>query len=303
MASPALQTPVALLIFNRPDLTARVFAAIAAQKPRRLLVVADGPRNEAERELCEQTRAVIDVDWECEVERLYSHGNLGCKLRVSSGLDWVFERAPEAIILEDDCLPSPDFFGFCAEMLERYRDDERVMHISGDCFVPLSDGKADYGFSRYVHVWGWATWRRAWQHYDVKAARWATVRADILALCADKNEARYWNTAFESVFLGELDTWDYQWALACWIQDGLAVVPRVNLVSNLGFRADATHTTTNSKLAALPAQSFRVVNHPAQVERDELADARERKLLIPSQSSALRLARRVLGRVRRRGGR
>ena len=294
-----LETPVALFIFNRPDLTARVFAAIAAQKPRRLLVVADGPRDEAERARCGQARAVVDVDWECEVERLYSHGNLGCKARVSSGLDWVFERASEAIVLEDDCLPSASFFGFCAEMLERYRDDERVMHISGNNFVPLSDASADYGFSKYVHVWGWASWRRAWRHYDVEAARWPEVRADILASCADAFERRYWNRALESVFLGELDTWDYQWALACWIQNGLAITPRVNLVSNLGFRADATHTTQGSGLSELLAHELEVRNHPTRVEADEGADARERKLLIPSRSLARRVASRIARVVRR----
>lgn len=291
-----LETPVVLLIFNRPDLTARVFEAIAAQQPRRLLVVADGPRNEAERELCEQTRAVIQVDWDCEVETNYADENMGCKMRVSSGLDWAFSRVEEAIILEDDCLPAPDFFIFCAEMLERYRNDKRVMHISGDNFVPLSDSSVDYGFSRYVHVWGWATWRRAWLHYDVTATRWPLEREKLLASCADKNEVRYWNAAFESVFRGELDTWDYQWGLACWLQSGLAVVPRVNLVSNLGFRADATHTTNESGLANLPAHEFFVEDHPASVKRDEFADASERALLMRSAP----LLRTFLGRALRR---
>ncbi len=294
-----LQTPVAFFIFKRPDLTARVFAAIAAQKPARLLVVADGPHNEAERALCEQTRALIKVDWPCAVETNYSDENRGCKMRVSSGLDWVFERVEEAIILEDDCLPHPDFFGFCEAMLARYRDDERVMHISGDCFVPLSDASVDYGFSRYVHGWGWASWRRAWRHYDVTAARWPLEREDILAACLDKKEARYWNTAFESVFRGRLDTWDYQWALACWLNQGLAIVPRVNLISNIGFRGDGTHTKDGSGSANLPTGELSVENHPSVVRRDELADARVRALLIHNPPMLRMLWARAIGRARR----
>lgn len=282
-AQTMLETPVAFLIFNRPDLTARVFEAIAARKPSRLLVVADGPRNESKAKLCAQARAVVErVDWDCQVEKNFSEVNLGCGARVSSGLDWVFERAEAAIILEDDCLPSPSFFAFCAEMLERYRDDERVMHVSGDNFAPLSDGSADYGFSRYVHVWGWATWRRAWRHYDAKAACWPAVREAVLASCADATEKSYWDAAFGGVFRGEINTWDFQWALACWVQSGLAIVPRVNLVTNLGFRADATHTGADSALANLPAGELQVERHPRFVMRAACADQRERKLLMPA---------------------
>lgn len=297
-----LETPVAFFIFNRPDLTARVFEAIAQQQPQRLLVVADGPRNEAERELCERARAVIQVDWDCELEMNYADENLGCKKRVSSGLDWVFSRAEAAIILEDDCLPSPDFFGFCAEMLERYRDDERVMHINGTSFVPLTDANVDYGFSKYVHVWGWASWSRAWKHYDVTAARWPAEKRRILAACADAQERRYWDQSFGAVFRGQLDTWDYQWSLACLLESGLAVVPRVNLISNLGFRADATHTKTTSIMADKAAQSLSVRNHPASVERDEIADASERTFAMPTQPSWRFYVSRVARFVRRTTG-
>lgn len=298
-----LETPVAFFIFNRPDLTARVFESIAAQQPRRLLVVADGPRNEAERALCEQTRAVIQVDWDCEVETNYADENRGCKMRVSSGLDWVFSRAEAAIILEDDCLPSPDFFAFCSEMLERYRDDERVMHISGNNFVPLSVASVDYAFSRYIHIWGWASWRRAWQHYDVSIAAWPAARKNILASFSDAGEARYWDMSLDIVFRGRLDTWDYQWGLACWLASGLAIVPRVNLISNLGFRGDATHTHENSPFAALPTHSLRIKSHPASVARDQQADERERALIIPSPSLLRLFVRRVANVARRILGR
>src|SRR4051812_24867462 len=139
------------MVFNRPDLTERVFQAIRAARPKRLLVVADGPRNDAERERCDATRAVIKVDWDCELETNYSDANLGCKRRVGSGISWVFERCEDAIILEDDTLPSPSFFPFCQELLRRYRDDERVMCICGMNLVPepKARGPETYYFSRY----------------------------------------------------------------------------------------------------------------------------------------------------------
>src|SRR5512139_3287315 len=176
MSDWQLKTPVAFIIFNRPDTAERVFAEIAKARPPKLLVVADGPRanRSGEAEKCAATRAIIDrVDWDCEVLTNFSDTNLGCKNRVSSGIDWVFEQVPEAIILEDDCLPHPTFFRFCEELLERYRDDERIGMISGDNFqLGQKRTDASYYFSRYNHIWGWASWRRAWRHYDREASAW-----------------------------------------------------------------------------------------------------------------------------------
>lgn len=277
-AAPAesmpLTTPVAFLIFNRPELTATVFAAIARARPRRLLVVADGPRNDEEAEACERTRAVVrSVDWDCEVLTNFAERNLGCKRRVSSGLDWVFERVEEAIILEDDCLPAPSFFPFCAELLERYREDERVMHVGGDNFQRgASRTEAGYYFSRYSHIWGWASWRRAWRHYDVEMRTWPESRPLIRGLFADTAEADFWADIFDRVHAGEIDTWDYQWLYACWSQSGLAVVPRVNLVSNLGFGPGATHTREEGELSRLPVADIEEVKHPRLVVRHREAD-------------------------------
>src|SRR5687767_13684909 len=165
------RTPVALLVFNRPQATARVFEAVARARPPRLLVVADGPRADRpdDGELCHQTRAIIErVDWPCEVMKDYSDTNLGCRKRVSSGLDWVFSNVADAIILEDDCLPEPSFFPFCEELLERYRDDERVAMIrAGNFLEGRRVASTSYYFSRWFHIWGWATWARAWKHNDV----------------------------------------------------------------------------------------------------------------------------------------
>ena len=275
-----LQTPVAFIIFNRPDTTERVFAEIARVKPPKLLVVADGPRagRSGETEKCIATRAIIDrVDWDCEVLTNLSAVNLGCKRRVSSGIDWVFEQVEEAIILEDDCLPDPTFFRFCEEMLERYRNDQRIGVISGDNFQFGRRRNDDsYYFSKYVHIWGWASWRDRWAgSYDVEMAKWPRIRegawlADILG---DAREATYWAKIFERVYGGEIDTWDYQWVFANWLEGRLTVLPAVNLISNIGFDANATHTTGGSDLANLETQSLRFpLKHPVGVFRNMQAD-------------------------------
>ena len=279
-----LKTPVAFLIFNRPDTAARVFEAIRSARPHKLLVVADGPRPDrpGEAEKCDATRAIIEqVDWPCEVLKNYSDTNLGCKRRVSSGLDWVFETAPEAIILEDDCLPHPSFFRFCEELLERYREDERIGIISGDNFQFGKRRTHDsYYFSRYAHIWGWASWRRTWQKYDAEMKLWPVVKrhewlSDILR---DKKLVRYWIAIFDDVFNNEIDTWDYQLNFACWINSILNIMPNDNLISNIGFRADASRTTKKNKFSEMPISEMRFpLLHPRIIIRDALADGmRER---------------------------
>lgn len=278
MTKPQLQTPVALLVFNRPDLTERVFDEIARARPAKLLIVADGPRTEAERELCDRTRAVVSrVNWDCEVLTNFSETNLGCKRRVASGIDWVFEQAAEAIILEDDCLPHPSFFRYCADLLEKYRDDERVMMISGDNFQ-LGRRRTPYSyyFSRHTHIWGWASWRRAWRYYDVRMEGWPALRESdwLMDLHGDERVTRHWRAGFDQVYEGRLDTWDYQWAYACWSQNGLIILPEVNLVTNIGWRADATHTRTEESMAAgLESHEMEFpLRHPPQMLRDREAD-------------------------------
>jgi hypothetical protein len=264
----SLSTPVAFLIFNRPDTTARVFEAIRQAKPEKLLVVADGARIDriGEAEKCAATRAIIDrVDWDCEVLKNYSDINLGCKRRVSSGIDWVFSQVEEAIILEDDCLPAPSFFQFCQTLLEYYRYDNRVVHIGG---ANLQFGQTrtpySYYFTKYSEIWGWASWRRAWQNFDVNMRSWAEFKTSRVLESAHPNpyEQKYWLELLDRVYRGEIDTWDYQWNYACWCQGGLAIGPEVNLVTNIGFRADATHTNHHSNLAAIPLAEISQIQHP-----------------------------------------
>jgi hypothetical protein len=273
-----LKTPVAFLIFNRPDLTEIVFEAIAQAKPKQLLVVADGPRFPEEAEKCQKARSVIErVNWDCEVLTNFSEKNLGCGRRVASGLDWIFSEVEEAIILEDDCLPAPSFFHFCQTLLEYYRHDERIMLISGDNF---QDGQSrtdySYYFSKYNDNWGWASWRRAWTYYDFDMKTWPEYKKSnlIQSVCENPDEQKFWTDLFDSVFVGSMDTWDYQWTYACFAQKGLTVIPNSNLVSNLGCRSDATHTKIEANhLARLPTTDIWEIKHPPFLERNKEADA------------------------------
>jgi hypothetical protein len=280
MADFQLTTPVAFLIFNRPDTTARVFEAIRQAKPPKLLVVADGPRPDRpdDVEKCKAARAIIDkVDWDCAVLTNYSDLNLGCKNRVSSGLDWVFSLVEEVIILEDDCLPHPSFFRFCQDLLDYYRDDERIMAISGDNFQ-LGRKRTEYSyyFSRYNHIWGWASWRRAWQYYDVKMRLWQEIRDCnwLEYILGEGQSVKYWTKIFQSAYDGKIDTWGYRWTFACWIQNGLTILPNVNLVSNIGFGEGATHTSSSkSKVANLPVEEMIFpLKHPPFLLRHVEAD-------------------------------
>jgi len=274
-----MRTPVTFLIFNRPDTTERVFEAIRQARPPKLLVVADGPRADrpGEAEKCAAARAIIErVDWECEVLTNYSDVNLGCKLRVSSGLSWVFDTVEEAIILEDDCLPHPTFFRFCEELLDRYRHDERIMAISGNNFqFGRRRTEYSYYFSRYNHCWGWASWRRAWQQYDIEMKLWPTIREGnwLRDILDDEQAVKYWQAIFQSTYDGVINSWAYRWTFSCWVQGGLSVIPAGNLVSNIGFNVEATHTTSNSKLAnmLLEAMKFSLL-HPSFIIRDVSAD-------------------------------
>lgn len=305
-----LTTPVALIVFNRPAQTRRVLERIAQAVPTRLFIIADGPRptHPGDQALCEEVRAAAAaIDWPCEVRRNYSDVNLGCKRRIASGLDWVFGEVPQAIIVEDDCLPEPSFFPFCGELLERYRDDERVQMIAGN---NLTFGKRftrdSYYFSRWYHVWGWATWARAWRHFDVEMNRWGELRRTdwvekFLPHPAMPKVARYF---FDETHAGRRDTWDYQWVLAGWQRDALAIVPAHNLVTNIGFGGQATSTShADDPLATLATAPMPFpLRHPRSVEVHEKADFYEWAKLYPGllpKSRWRRLPGAIKARLRR----
>ncbi|MEC4817161.1 MAG: glycosyltransferase family 2 protein [Scytonema sp. PMC 1069.18] len=286
-----LKTPVTFIIFKRPETTAKVFEAIRQAKPPKLLVIADGPREDrvGEAEKCTATRAIIDrIDWDCEVLKNYSEINLGCDQRVSSGLNWVFDQVEEAIILEDDCLPHPTFFRFCEELLERYRYDERIASISGQNIqFGRKRTEYDYYFSRYNHIWGWATWRRAWQYYDFNMELCLEIRErdffrDVLG---DSQAVKIWTKLFQDIYnKKKYDSWDFKWQFFCWIHNRLGILANVNLISNIGFVADSTHLSNRrSRYSNLPVEAIKFpLKHPPFMIRNMQADNFTQKTLFSS---------------------
>jgi hypothetical protein len=243
-----LKTAVLFLVFNRPDVTAQVFAEIKQARPPRLYVAADGPRQNraGEAERCAEVRTIVSgVDWPCEVKTLFRDDNLGCKLAVSSAIDWFFEQEEQGIILEDDCLPSQSFFWFCESCLNRYKDDERIFLISGyNKQNKWSQDSSDYFFSNLGGIWGWASWRRCWNHYDLEMKdidQFITANGFENVFGKELGGLRK-NTIYNSIITNNLDTWDYQWGYARCKNNGLACVPSVSLIENIGFGDDATHT-------------------------------------------------------------
>ncbi len=274
-----MDTPVLLLAFNRPDLTARVFDRIREAKPYRLFYAVDGARRELEGEssVCNETRRIIEkVDWNCEVRTLFREENLGCRVGVRSAVTWFFEHVEEGIILEDDCLPDLSFFPFCEQLLERYRDDKRVMCITGNNFQQGQlRGNASYYFSIYTHIWGWASWRRAWDLYDAEMSALPEAKTSGLLNGFLRDEATaYWENMFTLTREGKIDTWDYAWLFSCWANHGLTATPQKNLVSNIGFDERATHTTNRgSEFASLASAGIAFpLQSPKRVVREVNAD-------------------------------
>lgn len=299
-------TPIAYIIFNRPHHTRETFAAIRAQHPARLFIIADGPRpgHPTDGERCQETREIVeDIDWPCEVQRNYSEKNLGCKQRVISGLDWVFSQVECAIILEDDCLPHSDFFGFCQEMLEHYTDDNHVMVVTGNNHMGgRRCGTAAYYFSKYNHIWGWATWRRAWQKNDSTLAFWPEWKKSNawVEFMTDKVERQHWENIFDRMYRNEIDTWDFPWVANVWYYGGLTVTPNVNLVTNIGFGPDGTHTVCDKDQEGLPVHPIGKITHPKIVKLDQRADRYVFDNYIGGRSK--RLSWRVLSLPRRIAG-
>ncbi len=296
-----MKTPVALFIFNRPDLLKKTLSQIARVKPKRIFVVADGPRQNNLDDIvkCAASRALVDaIGWDCEIIKNYSNVNLGCRRRMVSGISWVFDQVESAIIIEDDCVLDPTFFLFAGELLDRYGNDKRVMAI---CAVSPLDGEyafrgASYSFARHFQSWGWATWRRAWKLFDENIAKWPEVKdTHWLKQKIDGNqrEAEYLHRAFDNVHRSSShQIWDFHFYFACLYHDGLVVYPRKNLVSNIGYGPDATHTKhENHRYANWKTEPllFPLV-HPRSVKRNRLLD----ELFLERQDLSIR------GRLRRK---
>lgn len=249
------KTPVIFIFFNRPDTMKSVLEKISYVKPSKIYFVSDGPRNEQEMVVVEQCRKVAEnaIDWECKIEKIYSPNNMGCKKRVYSGITEVFEHEDKAIILEDDIVPNISFFRFMDVMLEKYQTEEKVMMVSGynALYNPRKINKDSYFFSAYPSIWGWGTWKRAWDLIDIEMDGWRlsgsnsiknNLPREVLEICAKE---------YDIVTYGAFDTWDFQWRYARQINDGIGIVPEKNLVRNIGFDQRATHTKKQSNQVKL----------------------------------------------------
>jgi hypothetical protein len=288
-----VETPILLLVFNRPDTTRAVLDALRPLKPKYIYVGADGPRKgkEGEQEKCEAVRALFKtIDWDCELKTNFREHNLGCGYAASQAISWFFQHVEQGIIIEDDCVPHPSFFTFCAEMLEKYKNDERIMHISGNNFLKRKyNSNESYYFTKYFTCWGWATWRRAWQLYDFNMPFLNDFlsSANFKNLSLNKKQEDYWLYIADLVRDGKrdkLDTWDYQWLFCCWHYNALGVTPVVNLVTNIGFGEDATHTVNDSKVGYVKTRAIEKIIHPTQMVRNRKVDMETfNTYFVPSQ--------------------
>jgi len=269
-----LSTPVLFLIFRRPHTTAKVFEKIRKVRPKKLYIAADGPRDwiPGEVDMVEATRKYVlnNIDWDCDVKTLFRDKNLGCGKAVSEAISWFFENEEKGIILEDDTVPSLSFFSFCEVLLEKYRDEKKIWHISACNFNYQSKDNGDYFFSALPFVWGWATWADRWKHYDF----------EIKNMNDDSFIKDYWNGLnllyWKKIFLKmknkEIDTWDYQWIFTIWFYKGLAILPKVNMVENIGFDEFSTHLFKNTfKLRSID-EYVQIRKHPSDISRDTIAD-------------------------------
>ncbi|GHT13805.1 hemolytic protein HlpA [Bacteroidia bacterium] len=274
------ETPILLLIFNREDTTRKVFEAIRQQKPKYLFVAADGARKHKPEEIerCRRVRDIIkEVDWDCEVKTLFREENLGCKIAVSSAITWFFDHVEQGIILEDDCLPDPSFFPFCEELLHQYKENERIGHISGNCFLPRRvDNRYSYDFSSITHIWGWATWRRVWKNVDVTFPFWQGEKQKRSSLFCNTLEKIYFTSFLSDALKNRngLNPWAVFYYFSLRLQNQLSIYPAVNLVTNIGLDSEfATHTKKKSRKRFIPFSPIPLpLKHPHFILRNKQLD-------------------------------
>ncbi len=299
-------TPVLLITFNRPDTTLRILEAIKTVKPKKLFVSSDGPRENRPDDIkrVNEVRTLVSnfIDWDCEILTLYREKNVGCKLGVSGAITWFFDNVEAGIILEDDCLPVTSFFYYCQELLQKYQSNSEVMMISGDFFgKPTTDKNlSSYYFTNHFHIWGWASWRRAWQKYDIKMTHWPETKTSLeTKLNFDSRIWESYSNSMQRVFEQKVDTWDFQWVYTCWINNGLAICPTVNLISNIGFGVNATHTfNAESVLSHLPSSDIEIpLKHPTQIKRDFQLEKRSELVAFPTLTTKIKS--RITGKIKK----
>ena len=296
-----LETPVLFITFRRPDTTRKVFEKIRQAQPKRLYIAQNFPSSDNAEEIkkWKDVRAIIEnVDWDCDNRKLYRERYLDVKTSVSSAIDWFFENVEEGIILEDDCLPSQSFFWFCQELLEYYRSDTRIMMVSGNNFqFGNIRGEGSYYYSKYAHIWGWATWKRAWRYFDVNMKNYESFKREdqINNIFDIKQQRNYWNNIFQLTHDDKINTWDFQWAYTCFTNNGLCIMPNVNLVSNIGFSKKALHTKDeNSIFSNIEVKEIKNIIHPNFILVDQEADNLDSKLNFGNVNIFNRIKNKVL---------
>jgi hypothetical protein len=274
-----LNVPVIFIAFNRPKHTKRALEVIRSQRPGSIFLIQDGPRKDVQSDLenCRQVRELLDemIDWDCQVYKNYSINNLGCKKRVVTGLRWAFEIVDQAIILEDDCIPNNDFFYFCEVMLNHYKNSEDVFAITGNNFQNgIKRGDGSYYLSKYNHIWGWATWEKAIKLYDPDILFWPSWRESqhFIKIFPDKRERKLWSEKFDSVYYGRIDTWDIQWLACAFYYGWLTATPNANLVENIGFGPEATHTKVSHDAEGIKFRSLGPIKYPSDNSVNKYAD-------------------------------
>ena len=265
-----VKSPIVFIVFNRPEVTQQVFNIIRKSQPKKLYLISDGPRKDKpnDESLCQKVRDIVcNIDWECDVKKNFSEENLGCGVRVSSGISWVFENEDKAIIIEDDVLPSLKFFQFCDEMLDRYENNKTIAQISGANLQNITYTPDSYFISKYSAIWGWATWKRAWKGYSQKLENWECERKNNhIADIFNKSEWLELRYKIDLIKAGDLNTWDYQWDYHRLKQNGYNIFPKKNLIKNLGL-GSGTHTNKmNNQLNDLAIDDLDFpLDHPADL--------------------------------------
>ena len=255
-----MKTPVVLFVHRRPKTTKLVLESIKIYKPSKLYIFADGPKDESQVEDCRLVRKILDqnINWDCQLERIYSKKNNGLVKNIKKGLDYIFEKETKAIILEDDTLPNLSFFKFCEELLEKYKSNNAISHISGCNFHPdLMKSKNSYTFSSIINIWGWATWERSWKDFDINISKWSDINKTkfLEKWIVSKRERNAFRKMFD-LHCNNIDpwTWDYQWSFHCWNNNGISIMPKENLVTNIGFGKNATNTCSGNDDLILPKE-------------------------------------------------
>lgn len=288
MKKTQLETPILLITFKRPDTTKKVFEEIKKVRPKKLFIFSDGPRNEKERHKVKEVRKIFsNINWDCEVKTSFQKENKGMVKGALESINWFFRNVEEGIIFDDDCVPTPDFFRFCSEMLKRYRNDERIMHICGYNFQRgWKRDRYSYYFSKYTYIWGWATWRRAWKKYDFKMKDYPELRekcyfSDIFP---NKIERSYINRIMSNAYYKNPNAVDTRWLYSTIINNGLTIVPNKNLVKNIGFGKYSTHTKPIDSYLSMPTQKLKFpLRHPPSMIRDLVSDERYAKWLFKNR--------------------